>query len=224
MSTLGSPSCAELRLALGVYILGSIDPAERAMVDRHLALCPSCRNEVAGLAGIPGLLGRLAEAEVTALADPPAADDRLLGRILTAAAAAHRRNTLRGRLLAAAAAVILLAAGAGTGAALVAGRDTPTPPGAVRLTSAAGPVSVSAALTPKAWGTSVDLRLSGVPGGHRCRLVAVSRNGTTDVAASYLSTASGRANVTGATAMKIAEISALRIVDTDGRTLVTLPR
>ena len=32
--------CAEARLSLGVYVLGAIDPAERALVDSHLADLP----------------------------------------------------------------------------------------------------------------------------------------------------------------------------------------
>jgi hypothetical protein len=51
--------CAEARQALGVYVLGAISPAERALVDRHLAVCRDCRDELAGLAGLPGLLGCL---------------------------------------------------------------------------------------------------------------------------------------------------------------------
>ena len=51
--------CAEARLSLGVYVLGAIDPAERALVDSHLAGCRDCRDELAGLAGIPALLSRV---------------------------------------------------------------------------------------------------------------------------------------------------------------------
>ena len=29
--------CAEARIALGVYVLGAIDPAERVLVEAHLA-------------------------------------------------------------------------------------------------------------------------------------------------------------------------------------------
>jgi anti-sigma factor RsiW len=39
-----------------VYVLGAIAPADRARVSRHLASCPGCREEVAGLAGLPALL------------------------------------------------------------------------------------------------------------------------------------------------------------------------
>ncbi|MGI8452084.1 MAG: zf-HC2 domain-containing protein, partial [Streptosporangiaceae bacterium] len=42
--------CAEIRAALGVYVVGAIDPADRAAVDSHLAWCTGCREELAGLA------------------------------------------------------------------------------------------------------------------------------------------------------------------------------
>ena len=51
--------CGDIRLALGVYVVGAIDPAERAIVDAHLSHCPDCREELAGLAGLPALLGRV---------------------------------------------------------------------------------------------------------------------------------------------------------------------
>jgi Putative zinc-finger len=51
--------CARILQALGVYVVGAIDPAERVLVERHVALCLGCRAELAGLAGIPALLGRV---------------------------------------------------------------------------------------------------------------------------------------------------------------------
>ena len=47
--------CTDARLSLGVYVLGAIDPAERALVDAHLATCRDCRDELAGLAGPVGI-------------------------------------------------------------------------------------------------------------------------------------------------------------------------
>ena len=46
----GSSQCAQIRPELGVYVLGAIAPADRARVRWHLASCPRCREEVAGLA------------------------------------------------------------------------------------------------------------------------------------------------------------------------------
>ena len=64
--------CPEARIALGVYVLGAIDPADRAVVDAHLTTCRDCRDELAGLAGLPALLSRVSAEEAFALAGVPA--------------------------------------------------------------------------------------------------------------------------------------------------------
>jgi predicted anti-sigma-YlaC factor YlaD len=69
--------CGETRMSLGVYVLGAIDPAERALVDAHLSACQDCRDELAGLAGLPALLSRVGLDEVLAMSeDGPAEDTR----------------------------------------------------------------------------------------------------------------------------------------------------
>jgi hypothetical protein len=122
--------CSEARLSLGVYVLGAIDPAERALVDSHLAGCRECRDELAGLAGLPALLARVGTEEAMALAatDGPGAhgtapageagevtgEDKappreLLGKALDLAAARRRRRRWREAILGAAAALIIAA-------------------------------------------------------------------------------------------------------------------
>jgi len=63
----GDGACAGIRPALGVYVLGAAEPAERALVRLHLARCRDCREELAGLAGLPGLLRRVPAAEAEKL-------------------------------------------------------------------------------------------------------------------------------------------------------------
>ena len=74
--------CADTRQALGIYVLGAIDPDERALVDAHVAGCRECREELAGLAGLPALLSRVDADEIGRIfladADPEA--DLDLGR------------------------------------------------------------------------------------------------------------------------------------------------
>ena len=64
--------CAQARLELGVYLLGAIEPAQRALLTRHLAACPNCRAELAGLAGLPALLRSVPAAEALQLRRRPA--------------------------------------------------------------------------------------------------------------------------------------------------------
>lgn len=46
-------------LEVGAYVLGALVPAERDAFERHLGECAICREEVADLAVLPGLLGRI---------------------------------------------------------------------------------------------------------------------------------------------------------------------
>ena len=57
--------CTEARPSLGVYVLGAIDPAGRSLVDAHLQTCAECRDELAGLAGLPALLARVNPDEIS---------------------------------------------------------------------------------------------------------------------------------------------------------------
>ena len=83
--------CDDVRDALGVYVFGATDPAERALVDRHLAVCRECQDE---LAGLPGLLARVTpgELERASTNPPPAAPppDRLMNSMLNEVARQHR--------------------------------------------------------------------------------------------------------------------------------------
>jgi anti-sigma factor RsiW len=51
--------CAEIEPELGAYLVGSICARDRARLVRHLDSCERCRDELAGLAALPGLLHRV---------------------------------------------------------------------------------------------------------------------------------------------------------------------
>src|SRR5262249_23596710 len=124
--------CGGIRLALGVYVLGGIDPAARALVDAHLRVCPDCREELAGLAGLPALLGRvrlpdierlaLDKTELRDLEEPPA---ELLDSLLGQISARRRARRWRGVLVAAAAAIIAIGGGIGGGGLIPQGPGVP---------------------------------------------------------------------------------------------------
>jgi hypothetical protein len=88
--------CQEARIALGVYVLGAIDPDERAAVDEHLDTCPRCRAELAEFMELPGLLALVPSEEAIALADGPLPGDPLLLPSVTFLA--RRRDTVSGGL------------------------------------------------------------------------------------------------------------------------------
>jgi hypothetical protein len=191
--------CAEARPSLGVYVLGAIDPAERGLVDAHLATCRDCRDELAGLAGLPALLARVNPDEISRIcADdavrPFATDDppeELLGTVLGLAEARRRRN--RWRYLATAAAVVVLAGGLFGG--LKAATSTTTTrtavvsagPGnweTVTGTDHATGVTATVAYSQQLWGNAFQVEVDHIPTGTTCQLWVVHPDGTrTQVAA-----------------------------------------
>ncbi len=221
----GNP-CAQVRLALGAYVVGALEPAERMAVDRHTDTCRRCRDCLAELAGLPGLLGRLTPAEAgaadgggTAIGDTTvggaAPRRRLLADLLAAAAAQRRARRRRRRLAMAVLGTLALGGGLGLRAAL-------TRPPAYTAASAAAGVHAGATLHDRPWGTAVSLHLSGVAPGVRCGLVAVSRSGTIEDAGWWRAGYEGSAEVSAATSVATSDLAALRVVTDDSRTLATI--
>ena len=150
---MSNPACHNMRQSLGVYVVGALDPAERMLVDLHLAGCRECREELAGLAGLPALLGRvpardaerviLESAELRDLEEPPA---ELLARLLKEVAARRATGRWRGILAAAAAVVFAIASGVAGAHFLIPGGQSPAPITAAReVVSASNPVTGVAA-------------------------------------------------------------------------------
>jgi anti-sigma factor RsiW len=203
----GSADCRDIRHALGVYVLGAIDPAERSKVDAHLSTCPECREELAGLAGLPALLRRVPVGEARQLADGdlddlsgdglpgpevPSAEmlQSLLGRTTRV------RQTRRWRGLAAAAAVVLVAGVGGAAAWSAAHHDADSDNDSVAAATftsvtATDPVTHVAATVKYAamsWGTVLDTQVNDVPAGDRCELLVTDSSGHTTVVGSWTTT------------------------------------
>lgn len=192
--------CQHVRQLLGVYVVGAIDPAERFVVDNHLAVCPECREELAGIAGLPALLGRVPLEEAGHIArfdseravagedrdaEPPEAEvlTPLLARV------AHRRRVSRWRNLVSVAAVAIIAAGAAVGVIQLA--NPSAGPSAlhwenVQTTNALMHMDVKYAGI--AGGTRLDVRVSGIPVGTTCQLWVIGADGQRFAAGSWMVT------------------------------------
>jgi anti-sigma-K factor RskA len=153
----------------GSYILGALSPGERAAYERHLATCSFCREAVADIAVLPGLLGRLDLTDLERLLQPdphPASpSNNRTPELVTAAQRSRRRERkkMRVRVLGTAAATAFLALMIGVGLVFVIQRDvTPATPIAgptVSMTpvSAEVPVTASVNLVSGAGGTKINL-------------------------------------------------------------------
>jgi hypothetical protein len=210
-------SCHDATVALGAYLVGALDPRERADLDQHLSHCPACRDELAALAPLPGLLSRLTLDE--AVSGPPPVDDAMLERLL-AASSRDRRVASHRRWLAAAAAVVVLAGG--TTAGLVGWRSAHQTHWQ-RVHATASGVHMSVDHEPASTGTALELWLRGVPADERCRLIAISDTGARDVAGSWEATYSGTAVIKGTTSIPRAHLRRLVIETYDGKQLVAAP-
>jgi hypothetical protein len=230
-----STECTRLRISLGVYVLGAIEPAERAMVDTHLSHCGRCRDELASLAGLPALLGRVTEDQIAELGPP---SGELLDSILAQAARESRTRWRRnGVWLAAAAAVLVAVTGAGVDA-LTRGNDggrpvpsitsparppSGTEPAAAKTVTGHDPVTGVRAqiiMQSKEWGTAFTVHLTGAPPGARCRLYAIDKNGRSDVAGGWEVEYEGYADFGGSSMIQRNQIAAVEIRTTAGQRLL----
>jgi anti-sigma factor RsiW len=180
--------CGEIRHALGVYVVGAIDPAERAVVDAHLARCADCREELAGLAGLPALLGRVPAADAERLAlgsevleEPPA---ELLDSLLQQVAL--RRRARKWRLVTAAAAAAVIAVGGGIAGGTVishlqgspgsSGVSTSHEPEGLARGSSAG-ATMAVYYDSSSSGTRMQVQVMGIPAGDHCVFWAITSDG-----------------------------------------------
>jgi hypothetical protein len=124
-------TCAEVRMSLGVYVLGALEPEECVLVEAHLAECADCRAEFDELTGVSAFLGKVSEGDVAQVARPPQA---VLDRLLSAKVKRHRTTRL---LLSLAASVLVVGLGGGIWAA-----NRPATPDA---TTAAAPAAAKSA-------------------------------------------------------------------------------
>jgi hypothetical protein len=207
--------CDDTRQALGVYVLGAIDPAERALVDAHVSGCAECRDELAGLAPLPALLARVGPDEVgrlsagdggprpggetTRLADegPRLADETPREDFvdsLVSLTAARRRRSRRWQVLAAAAALVIAAGGAAAGLQLASDSSAaqtsaePAPPASWKTattTSALKGVNATIRYQKLDWGVAYDVQINGVPKGTTCQLWVTNAQGVHLLAAGW---------------------------------------
>lgn len=215
--------CEQVRLDLGAYVLGALDPAERMAVDEHLAHCGDCRTELVGLAEMPALLGRLSEAEA---ADGLAVDPSpgMLNDLLDTVGA-ERRRTRRRTVLSVAAVGIAAVIGSGVVTGVVvgggSGHSTVTTTVAAQGVVAQG-VAATADLRSASHGTAINLNISGVRSGERCRLLVVDSTGRQQVVSEWQVDYEGAAQVHATADVTPKKVTQLRVVTVDGAGLADL--
>jgi anti-sigma factor RsiW len=215
-----TPEHLQLREALGAYVLGALDPAERRRVEHHLSECEQCAAELTRLSPLPGLLSRVTAQEAHGELLVPG-DDLLDGVI---ARLADDQRTLRSQVRRWRVATV-----AACLATLIAvlfvvepwrqepdRRVATVDPVAADATDTTG----QAAAIEWEWGTTVELRLADLPRRDGYVLWAIADDGRRERAGTWGATASGAAQVRGASSIARSELRRVEITDRQGRVIM----
>jgi RNA polymerase sigma-70 factor (ECF subfamily) len=222
--------------ALGSYVLGALGGDDRRSVEEHLARCPQCRAEQVGLAEVPAVLAELPP-EVL-LDGPPDGGELVLQRVLRQVRAESTRQTLRGRIQTGAVAAVvvavalagglLLGRGQGRQPAAVAPAAPAAQPAGTKVASRTDPATgarLTVRVTPAAGWVRVTAAVTGIPAGQRCRLWVLGRDGTKELAGSWLVSEKGARDGTkldGSALVTPQDVAAVQVANAGGREFVTV--
>jgi Putative zinc-finger len=202
-----------MHLELGAFVLHALGDNEAEDVERHLTDCARCREEARQLAFTASFLALLTPEQVAALENEAVEDDLRPRR-----AAGWSRRQAATALVAAA----LLVSASIPVVRMFAHDKVPTAQtvtGVDRATDARAEVT----LTRADGGTRLHLNLTDATPRGWCSLVAHSRDGRSDTAATWLANYRGAAEVTGTTAIPLDKLKELDVVTDTGRVLITIP-
>ncbi|MFG2939407.1 zf-HC2 domain-containing protein [Streptomyces sp. NPDC048282] len=226
---------------LGAYVLGTLDEQEVRAVDEHVASCDRCREELDGLREMEAALG---EVPPEAFLDgPPEGGDLLLQRTLRQARGERDVEVRRHRtVLAAVAAVAAVAVlgggvliGKNMGGTTGAVADPPQssisapatlPPVGTRSasgTSATTGSRMTVRVTPAASWVRVNASVAGIPVGEHCRLIVESKDGSREIAGSWVVADRNKgANLDGSAAVPIDDVARIVVENDQGKEYVSL--
>jgi anti-sigma factor RsiW len=196
---------------LGAYVLDALEPDESEAVRAHLIGCPVCRAEVRRLADTAALLALLTAQDIELLFGPKA---------VTGDTTPTRPRPRRGAW--AAAAALLIGATTLGAARMVDGGPGRSPPGAVQVVDPATHVHAAVMVSRRSWGTQVHLALAGAYPRGSCSLVAHSRDGRSESAATWVADSKGAARVDAVTAIRADQLNEIDIMTTAGVQLVRI--
>jgi anti-sigma-K factor RskA len=214
--TLRGPDHEAVRVLVGPYLLGQLDPEEARALEEHLDTCAACRTDLAELTPVAGALAAV-RGRAPVLAEPPA---DLLDRVGAAVATEHRRGRRPGPwrtvgVAAAAAAVAVVVTL--TGVRLT--EPPPQPFEAVPVAVGASGVTASAGVVPHTWGVEVRLTASGFEAGDRYRVVVLGDDGRTYPAGEFVGTGSRPMVCNLNSSVLRADATGFEVLDADGTVL-----
>lgn len=232
----------------GSYVLGALSPADRHEFEGHLEDCPACAAAVRSLAGLPGLMARVDEKELT---DPPSHEpvpDTLLPSLVREVRRQRRRRTWVVAGLAAASVVTVTGAAVTVGGLVreeapavhpggATGSSSPAPADAARAMQTIGDAPVAGWLSVEsvAWGTRLSLECTyeergdySAPGAddydydYDYVMVVRTRDGDEQQVATWHSVPGRPIHLEAATATERSDIASVEVRDGSGRAVLRL--
>jgi len=212
---------------LAAHAMGLLDGEDARAVEAWIDADPAARREWAALRETADAL---AEVPPEMFLDGPPDSDLLVQRTVRAVRAESGGARRRRRFALVAAAVTVAVALLGGGAVL--GRALAPEPAAVvaaggrTVQGTAGPIVMSATVTPAAGWVRVAATVRGIEAGKRCTIIVVGRDGSENVAGSWLVSPTWSVEggtVQGSTIIDPDDVLAVAIRDEGGTDLITLP-
>lgn len=202
----------------GAYVLDALAPDERAAFEAHLSTCAECQARVAEGRAAAGLLVGLTDADI---ADPgPVPDTLLPGLLRRATAERTRRRLITGSIGAVAAACVTALV-----IVLWPGSSATTPPASAFAKVAPSPVTATATLVSKAWGTEIDLHChysDHVDRYEPYKLFVVDTQGGRHAVGSWLLSPGHEVDFTAGTAVQESDIARVEITRENGSPILRL--
>ena len=175
------------KLSLGAYALRDLPPDERAAIAAHLEGCEECRAELRSLEGVAALLPLADPDRIEAPTVRPPADlgARIEAQIAAESAREGREKRRRRFRLGVGGAVAAAAVAAVLAFAILPVGGENSPAQEVKFASVPNGVSIKATLEPHAFGTEIEMYVSGVSSGTLCRVFLRDAQGRTYSAGSF---------------------------------------
>ncbi|HEX3336354.1 MAG TPA: zf-HC2 domain-containing protein [Jatrophihabitans sp.] len=207
----------------GAYVLNALDDQDRAEFEAHLVTCDECRARVAEVGPTAARLAGLSPADVEgeAASAGPIPDTLLPGLFRRAERERARRRLVSGSIAAVAAACLI------TLVAIVwPASPSSTPPRGQALTAVRpSPVTATAALVSKRWGTEIDVSCrysEAVGGGIPYELRVVDTAGQSHSAGSWTLAPGPAITFKGGTDVPRAQIARVLITSSNGTPILQL--
>jgi hypothetical protein len=219
---------------VGAYALGVLEPRESVRFEQHLTLCRSCPRELEQLSSVAALLS-LVNGESLDFAERSTRDPRR-SEALVGAVRTQRRHARTRQSLTLAACLALVIAGAVVAVSLGFGGRlglpvTSTTAENLHAVSQSTGVDATVQVDQKRWGSQVTLQITHIKGPVACRLMAVSRDGQSEVVMGWSVPSEGYGTVVqpsplvlhGGTNLVRADLAGFEVRTINGALLVSVP-